>query len=75
VESSTNLTFGPYNFKYPKLEEHSDSALLVGEFTDDEGKVQTKVNHWNQIFDFTKKADGELNFEFVKPEDFSIVTA
>ena len=26
VESSTNLTFAPYNLKYPLLEEHSDAA-------------------------------------------------
>lgn len=39
VESSSGLTFAPYNFKYPLLHEHSLAADLVGEFIDDDGKV------------------------------------
>ena len=39
VESSSGLTFAPYNFKYPLLHEHSLAADLVGEFTDDDGKI------------------------------------
>jgi protein XRP2 len=40
VESSHHLTFAPYNFKYPLLEEHSNKANILGEFTDDDGVVQ-----------------------------------
>ena len=58
VESSSNLTFAPFNLKYAFLKPHSDTAQLNGTFTDDDGKVQTKVNKWNLIFDFTKNSDG-----------------
>ena len=74
MESSTNLTFGPYNFKYPELQLHADSAFLVGSFIDDEGKEQIKVNKWNRIFDFTKNTEtGELNFKLIEPSKFEIV--
>ena len=39
VESSSDLIFAPYNFKYPQLKEHVDKAELIGEFTDDDGVV------------------------------------
>lgn len=55
VESSSNLTFAPYNLKYKYLKEHADLADLVGTFVDDDGITQTKVNKWNLIFDFTKQ--------------------
>ena len=54
IESSSGLTFAPWNLKYDLLEKHSDSAKIIGEFTDDEGTLMTKVNKWCQIFDFTK---------------------
>ena len=70
VESSSGLSIAPYNFKYSFLEEHAISADLVGEFTDDDGVVQTKVNHWSQVFDFTKREDGQLNYTLINPSDF-----
>ena len=70
VESSSNLTFAPYNLKYPFLKEHSDSAVITGDFVDDDGKTVTKTNHWNQIFDFTKRSDGALNFKFLDISEF-----
>lgn len=70
IESSSGLTIGPYNMKYPQLKEHSDAANLCGDFTDDDGKVQTKYNHWNQIHDFTKREDGQLNYKLVNHDNF-----
>ena len=65
VESSSKLVFGPYNFKYPKLEEHAGLASLTGQYTDDEGVVQLRVNKWNLIYDFTINEDGDKNFELL----------
>ena len=62
VESSSNITFAPFNMRYPFLKEHSDAANITGDFVDDDGKTVTKTNHWNQIFDFTKRDDGKLNY-------------
>ena len=73
VESSSGLTIGPYNFKYPYLQEHAVAADLVGEFTDDDGVVQKKVNHWSQVFDFTKREDGEPNYSLIQPSEFEII--
>lgn len=73
VESSTDLTFGPFNLKYPLLQQHSDKADLTGSFTDDDEKMQVKYNHWDQIFDFTKKDEG-ANFKLVTPDQFKFVT-
>ena len=50
IESSSNLTFAPYNVAYPLLDEH---AKTVG--------FDTSVNKWDLIFDFNKKDSG-LNF-------------
>ena len=68
IESSSNLTFGPFNMKYPQLEEHSgtDCANVIGKFTDDDGDVLDKRNQWNKIFDFTTKEGGN-NFSLVDP--------
>jgi len=46
IESSSNLTFGPFNMKYPYLEEHSGAefANVIGKFTDDDGDVLEKRN-------------------------------
>lgn len=74
VESSSNITFAPYNFKYPLLEEHSKLANLQGEYKDDDGKVCKKFNRWNEIHDFTKKADGTLNYKLIDKDDFRIET-
>lgn len=74
IESSADLTVAPYNFKYPQLQEHSLAANIVGQFTDDEGVVQDKVNKWNQVFDFTKQEDGTLNYKIIDPKEFKIIT-
>ena len=71
IESSSNLVFAPYNLKYPWLKLHSEKADVVGEFTDDDGVVQKKVNRWNQIHDFTKRTDGKLNYKLLPPGQFS----
>ena len=65
VESSSRLIIGPYNFRYPGLKKHALAADVVGEFTDDDGIVQTKINKWSQVFDFTKREDGELNYTLI----------
>lgn len=46
VEASSNLTFAPWNFKYPFLKAHSaeNTGNLVGKFTDDNGDVFDKRN-------------------------------
>ena len=72
IESSTDLTFAPWNMKYDKLEEHSTAAKITGEFKDDEGTLMTKVNKWNQIFDFTKKSDGTENYKFIEASNFKV---
>jgi protein XRP2 len=72
VESSSGLIFAPYNFTYPFLQEQALAADLVGEFTDDDGIIQKKVNHWSQVFDFTKRDDGELNYTLLDPFEYSI---
>ena len=73
VESSSDLIFAPYNFKYPLLRQHVDKAELIGEFTDDDGVVQKKVNKWSQIYDFTKREDDALNFKLLDPSEFKII--
>jgi hypothetical protein len=47
IESSDELIFAPYNFKYPHLEKHAESANIIGEFKDDYGKTLMKQNKWN----------------------------
>lgn len=73
VESSSGLTFAPFNLKYPLLKEHAEAADLLGTFIDDDGVLQTKVNKWKRIFDFTKNDDGQLNFSLLKPEEFGVI--
>lgn len=72
VESSSNLTFAPYNLKYSLLKEHAEAANLVGTFVDDEGVTHDKVNKWNLIFDFTKSQDKE-NFKLLNSSDFEVL--
>ena len=55
------------------MKQHVDKADLIGEFKDDDGVVQKKVNKWNQIYDFTKKEDGSLNFKTIGPSEFKII--
>ena len=75
VESSSALSFAPYNLQYPQLEEHAIKADLVGTFKDDEGVTQKRVNKWNLVFDFTKNEDGPANFGLMGTDNFSIVQA
>ena len=63
IESSSGLTIGPFNWKYPLLKQHSVLAEVIGDFKDDSGTMVTKTNKWNLIFDFTKRDDGALNYE------------
>ena len=39
IESSDDLIFAPYNFKYQQLENHANLAQLLGEYKDDDGKT------------------------------------
>ena len=51
VESSHHLTFAPYNFMYPELQQHSELANILGEFTDDDGRRWIKEfvgNSWSK---------------------------
>jgi hypothetical protein len=75
VESSSSLTFGPYNLTYPFLKSHSEAALIIGEYKDEEGQTFLKENKWKLIFDFTKDKEGKQNFELKDPSNFSIVQA
>ena len=70
VESSNDLVFAPYNFKYNQLESHAKLANLLGEYKDDDGKTQTKFNKWNQIFDFTKQ--DTPNFKLISVDKFKL---
>lgn len=36
--------------------------------------MQKKVNRWNQIHDFTKKSDGQLNYRLLPAAQFSVQT-
>jgi protein XRP2 len=72
IESSTDLTFGPWNLKYTNLGAQSETAKIIGEFRDDEGTMMMKVNKWNQIFDFTTKPDGQKNYKFVTASKFKV---
>ena len=72
VESSSNLKFSPYNFKYPALQEHSKTADLIGTFVDDEGVTQNRVNKWNLVFDFTVNENGKDNFKLMDSRKFKI---
>jgi hypothetical protein len=47
IESSNNLTFAPYDFCYPHLDEH---VKAVG--------FNVEATKWNLIFDFTPRNDG-----------------
>lgn len=44
----------------------------MGEFKDDEGTTMTKVNKWNQIFDFTTKTDGTKNYKLIDSSKFKV---
>lgn len=46
VESSSELVFAPYNWRYSYLKQHVNEASLIGTFVE-EGIVHKKVNRWN----------------------------
>jgi hypothetical protein len=62
IESSNNLKFGPFNLAYPGLKEHAQQAGL-----------NTEVNKWNMIFDFTTNSSGDLNFSVMDPSEWALV--
>lgn len=62
IESSNNLKFGPFNLAYPGLKQQAELAGL-----------NTEVNKWNMIFDFTTNASGNLNFAVMNPSEWSLV--
>lgn len=61
IESSSNLTFAPFNLAYPGLKEHAAKA-----------KLNTEVNKWDMIFDFTLNAKGDLNFQVMDPKEWEV---
>lgn len=62
IESSNNLTIGPYNLCYPKLKEHVEKAGF--DVTD---------NRWDLVFDFTMNKGGNLNYALIDPKDWQVV--
>ena len=70
IESSSNLTFAPYNVAYPLLDEHAKAAGF------DTSKLLYRlknlgVNKWDLIFDFTKDESGQKsNFNILEPSKF-----
>lgn len=63
IESSSNLTFYPYNLTYPKLVDHAAAANL-----------NIEENKWSLIFDFTKKSGGDSNFKIGENKDWKMET-
>lgn len=72
IESSSGLKFAPFNFKYGLLHAHAQAADLLGEFVDDEGVTQKKMNKWGQIFDFTVSAQ-DSNFSLIDVATWKII--
>ena len=60
IEYSDELQFGPYNFAYPKLDEHLSEA-----------KLQIEDDHWSQVFDFNKE-DGLQHWSLQNPANFKL---
>ena len=60
IESSDNLTFGPFNVAYPLLDEQAKEAGF-----------NTEINKWELIYDFTAKAG---NFNVMEPENWQVET-
>jgi len=68
IESSKGLNFSPYNLKYPLLHEHAEKATLLGDFSDEIGIIQPKINKWSQVHDFTPSE--EANYEVLGADLF-----
>ena len=74
IEASSEITIGPYNFSYPLFEDHVKVSDLIGEFKDDDGVVQTRYNHWKEVFDFSKREDGVPNYTLIDKDQFKVVS-
>lgn len=65
IESSGNLTFGPYNVSYPLQDQHMSACGLNPE-----------ENKWDLIFDFTgsnEAGEEEKHHKLIEPSEFSLV--
>lgn len=72
LESSSKLEFCPFNFKYPLLKKHSESAELIGNFDLEGHGIVRKVNKWKELYDFTP--DKTPNYSLTNPKDFEVTT-
>lgn len=81
LENCSDITFGPYNFHYPKAREHFTKAKFD---TQNPGLIKSffcviffffckELNKWSQVFDFTPNAE-KRNWRIINPEDFYINT-
>ena len=68
------MTFAPYNFKYPHLKQHAELVELVGVYKDDDGKMKTRENLWDQIFDVSEPNDASKNITLLGAQDFRVMT-
>lgn len=65
IESSSNLTFAPYNLAYPHLDRHVDASGL-----------DISQNKWDLVFDFTdtnETGEKESHHKLLDPSEFEIV--
>lgn len=74
IESSSNLKFAPYNVAYPLLDQHVQQAGFDPSKSLNQLMLTLDVNKWDLIFDFTKKDDSKLNYEFLNPSEFHLIT-
>ena len=56
IESSAGIQVAPFNFAYPLLDKHCESADL-----------NIQENHWDLVHDFTEREDGKLNYSIIEP--------
>lgn len=78
IESSSDLKFAPFNVAYPLLDQQVQSVGFdVSKYLSKVNQVimviYVDVNKWDMIFDFTKD-EQKLNYSFVDPADFQIVS-
>ena len=62
IESSSNLTFAPFNVAYHGLQGQMEKAGL-----------KPDENRWELLYDFTPKESG-LNYEVMDPSNFKLMT-
>jgi len=58
IESSTGLTFGPFNGGYPELAQHMQQAGM-----------EASINKWSLIFDFNDPAKTGANYRIMSPSE------